>query len=395
MQDKSIIIVGGGFASIDAARKLALSDAKINITLISDKSYFEYFPAIYRVVTGAAPIEACVPLEDMLPKNVDIVVDKIVKVDPKTKTIVGESGYDYQSDFLILALGSETSYFNLPGLSDLSFGFKSIGEALKLKKHIEMLFEEHEHPSNAELISHFHIVIVGGGPSGVETAGDLIRYLEKLSARYKVDPSFMTIDIIERNNRVLPTIDPKASAHALARLRKLGINVYLNRTLMSEEVEQVYMKDMSLKSKTVIWTAGTQINRLYNSIPGIQLTERKRVAVNEYMEMKDFGGVYVLGDAADTKYTGLAQTAINDGKFAAGDVLKIVYGAKRVPYVPKTIGYVIPIGHNWALMSLGPIRLYGILAYWARHFIDFSYFARILSPKKLISLFLEGWKYRS
>ncbi len=395
MQDKSIIVVGGGFAGIALARKLAFAGKKINITLISDKSYFEYYPAIYRVVTNAAPIEACIPLSDMLPKNVDIIIDKIAKVDANLKSIIGESGMEYKADFLILALGSETSYFNLPGLSDLSFGFKSIGEAMKLKNHIDTLFEEHEHPSSSELVSHFHIIIVGGGPSGVETAGDLSRRLEKLAIKYKVDPSFITIDIIERASRVLPTIDPKASAHALTRLHKLGINVFLNRTLMSEEIEQVYMKDMSLKSKTVIWTAGTQINRLYNSIPGVQLSERKRVSVNEYLEMKGFDGVYVVGDGADTKYTGLAQTANVDGKFVADDILTRINGGGRVAYIPKPVGYIIPIGHNWALMSLGPIRIYGLFAYWARHLADFYYLSFILSPRKLFSLFFEGFKYRS
>lgn len=394
-QTPDVIIVGGGFAGIATARKIALANKKINISLISDKSYFEYYPALYRVVTGAAPIEVCVPLSDMLPKNVDIVVDRIARVVPTEKTLYGESGTSYSADFIVLGLGSQTTYFNLPGLPDLSFGFKSVGEAMRLKNHIESLFLEHQHPSVSELVSHFHIVVVGGGPSGVEVAGDLTTHLRKLATKYKVDPSFITIDIIERNPRVLPSVDPKASARALARLRKLGVNVFLNRTLLSEEIESVYLKDMSLKSKTVIWTAGTQVSNVYNTIPNIKMTERKRVQVNDYLEMDGFESVYVVGDGAGTKYSGLAQTAIKDGTFVAMDIIRRIKKMKREKYIPVPVEYVIPIGDNWALMSLGPFRFYGLFAYWARHMVDFIYFAGILSPRKLFSLFFEGWKYRS
>ncbi len=390
----SVLIIGGGFAGIAAARKLAASRTKLNVTLISNKTYFEYYPGLYRIVTGSAPIEVCVPLRDMLPTSVDILAETIVRVDVAQKTVYTESSAEYSADYLILALGSQTNYFGLPGIPDLSFGFKSVGEALRLKNHIHGLFAEHLHPSVSELVSHFHIVIVGAGPTGVEVAGDLSRYLEKLSIKHKVDPSFMTIDIIDRNSRVLSNIHPKASERALARLRKLGINIFLNRTLMSEEIEQVYLKDMSLKSKTVIWTAGVQINQLYTSNSDIKLTDRKRVVVTEHLELVGNDGVYVVGDAADTKYSGLAQTAIRDGKFVGTDILRRIIGAKRLPYVPASVGYVIPIGKHWAVMSLGPFRLYGLFAYLSRHAIDFFYFAGILPPRKLFSLFFQGFKYR-
>lgn len=390
----SVIIVGGGFAGIAAARSLARSGVHLNITLISNKSYFEYFPAIYRVVTGAAPIEVCVPLGEMLRGNIDIVIDPIVKIDAEKKVVTGKSGIEYEADFIVLALGSETAYFDIPGFAELSYGFKSVGEALKLKEHIESLFTQKINSPVTEVTSRFQIIIVGAGPSGVEAAGDLIRRLEKLAIKNKIDPSFITIDVIERASHVLPSIHPHASERAHLRLRSLGVNVFLNRTLLAEEIEQVYLKDMTIKSKTVIWTAGTRINHLYNSIPKIQLSEKKRVLVNEYLEMVGFDGVYVVGDGAGTQYSGLAQTAITDGKFVAGDIERRIRNLKRKHYESGKVGYVIPIGHNWALMSFGGIRLYGIFAYWVRHMIDFFYFARILSPHKLFSLFFEGWKYR-
>jgi NADH dehydrogenase len=183
--DTRIIIVGGGFAGIETARKLAKQNLKnTHITLLSNKSYFEYYPALYRVVTGASPIEVCVPLSDMVPKSVEIVLDGAQAIDLKAKTVTGVSGTVRPFDYIVLALGSETTYFNLPGLSDLALGFKSVKEAVNLKKHLHLLFEEHSHPDNSELVSHFHIVIVGGGPSGVEVAGDLTAYMHTLGYGY-------------------------------------------------------------------------------------------------------------------------------------------------------------------------------------------------------------------
>ncbi|MEN9582726.1 MAG: hypothetical protein RL641_680 [Candidatus Parcubacteria bacterium] len=389
----SVIIVGGGFAGTALARKLA-DESTVNITLISDKSYFEYYPAFYRVVTGAAPIEVCVPLSDLVPKDVDIVIDRAVAVDLAKKEIKGEKGQVYTADYIVLALGSQTSYFNLPGIPEHSFGFKSIGEATELKDHIKNLFIGKVNHDASAMVSNFQIVIVGGGPSGVELAGDLTAYMRKLAKKYAVDPSFITIDIIDRGNRLIGATHPDASEAALKRLRSLGVNVFLNREVMAEDVETILIGDMDLKTKTVIWTAGTTINALYSKIEGLQMTERRRVLVDDYMEVPNFEDVYIAGDAAGTKYSGLAQTAMHDAKFVANDILRKLQKRSRRKYKVKEIEYIIPIGHNWALMSLGKIHIFGWFAYFARQTVDFLYFATILPPKKTFELFWKGKKYR-
>jgi NADH dehydrogenase FAD-containing subunit len=167
----NVVILGGGFAGTRAAIDLAKKNLPhTKITLISNKSYFEYYPGLYRVVTGASPIEVCVPLEDMVPPSVDIVIDTITSIDIANKKIVGAKLGDIDYSRLVIALGSETTYFNLPGLDTLSLGFKSTKEALRLKHHIFELFKTHMHPNQNELTSHFHVVVVGGGPSGIEVA---------------------------------------------------------------------------------------------------------------------------------------------------------------------------------------------------------------------------------
>ena len=395
-ENKRIIVLGGGFAGVETARKLgAMKLPNVSVSLISNKSYFEYYPALYRVVTGASPIEVCVPLSDMVPKNIEIVLDGAVAIDLKAKSVTGMSGKTYPFDYIVLALGSETTYFNLPGLPDLAHGFKSVKEAVDLKKHLHLLFEEHSHPDQSELVSHFHIVIVGGGPSGVEVAGDLTSYMRKLATHYGVDPSLVTIDLIESNNRLVPGTAPQASAAILARLRKLGVNVFLNRQLVSEEVEQVYLKDMSMKAKTLIWTAGTKLNSLFEKIQGLTFSPRKRILVDEYMRAVGFDYVFVAGDAAGTLYSGLAQTAIYDGDYIAGALRRISLHKDLVAYVPKQTAFAIPVGDDWGVVVWKNVRLYGRFAYLVRHLIDFMYFAQVLSVHKLIGLFFEGWRYRS
>ena len=394
--NKKVLIVGGGFAGIEAARKLGkMRLPNVSVALLSNKSYFEYYPALYRVVTGASPIEVCVPLVDMVPKNVEVVMDGATAIDLQKKTVTCMTGTVRSFDYIVLALGSETTYFNLPGLSDLAHGFKSVQEAVDLKKHLHLLFQEHAHPDPKEMVSHFHIIIVGGGPSGVEVAGDLTAYMHRLSKHYGVDPSLVTIDLIESNGRLVPATDPRASAHILARLRSLGVNIFLNRQLVSEEVEQVYLKDMTMKAKTLIWTAGTKLNSLFDSIQGLSFSPKKRVLVDEYMHAVGFDYVFVVGDAASTAYSGLAQTAIYDGNYAGTAIAQTIKGRSIAPYQPKPTSFSIPVGDNWGVFVWHNIRIYGIVAYWMRHFIDFMYFAGVLSPRKLFSLFFEGWRYRS
>ncbi|MBI4004986.1 FAD-dependent oxidoreductase, partial [Candidatus Roizmanbacteria bacterium] len=136
LKSMRIIIVGGGFAGVRVALDLAkYKNSNSKIVLISDTSHFEYHPALYRVVTGRSPLEVCIPLQDIFQgKNTEIVCDSITNVDISNHQLKGASGSTYHYDILILALGSETVYFNVPGLREYSFGFKSIQEALKLKR---------------------------------------------------------------------------------------------------------------------------------------------------------------------------------------------------------------------------------------------------------------------
>jgi NADH dehydrogenase len=267
---------------------------------------------------------------------------------------------------------------------------------MKLKNHLVSLFDAHMHPNIQEAVSHFHIVIVGGGATGVEVAGDISLFMDELSKRNKIDPSFVTIDLVHANNRLVPQLSVKASKLVEQRLRNLGINIYLNRTLVREDLETVYMKGMSLESKTVIWTAGTQPHRILQHIEGAVFSSKGKIVVDEYLKAINVEGIYVLGDAVERPESGLAQGAYQHGDFIGNHIKEVLSEEKTYTvFKPQKTAFVIPIGGSWAIFDTGFILISGWFAYTIRHIIDFLYFSKVVSVQKLFSLFIEGFKYRN
>jgi len=391
---KKIVIVGGGFGGIYAALDLAKKKLpNTKITLISDEPHFEYHAALYRVVTGHSPLEVCIPLREIFEgKKIEVLEDDIVEVNLVEKLLRGSSRSRYSFDYLVLALGSETIYFNIPGLKEYSFGFKSIVEALKLKKHLHDLFQACtiSAEDQEEDVCRMHLVVVGGGASGVELAGELAVYTRKLAKKHRVDPSLITIDLIEAAPRLLPVLPEDVSERVKNRLHALGVNIFLNRTVTEQEIEEVHLKDMEVKTKTVIWTAGVKPHRLYSKIQGLELDKRGRVVVDEFLQAKGFSNVFVIGDAAATLYTGMAQTAIRDGSFTEEIIAKSISGMSAIPYQPKKPFYAIPIGPGWATVLIGQLRIYGRVGWFIRRLLDLRFFLSILPFPKAILAFRSG-----
>jgi NADH dehydrogenase len=384
--DKKIIIVGGGFGGVRTALDLAskkIQDAKI--TLVSDKPHFEYTPSLYRVATGRSPLEVCIPLREIfVGKKVEVIEDRIEKINLQEKTLIGSSGSQYHFRYAVLALGSETNYFNIPGIQELAFGFKSINEALRLKKHLHEILEACKNTDKEVKLCAAHIVIVGGGATGTEIAGELAVYLKNLARQHNFDPSLITLELIEASSRLLPFLPEKISWRVEKRLRSLGVNILLNRSLVKEELETVYLRDMEIKTKTMIWTAGVKPNRLYGETEGFKFDKKGRVLVDNFMQAQGFENIFVIGDGASTPYAGLAQTAIYDGRFVADAIEKKINGRALNPYRPQKPSYAIPLGPCWAAVSVGPFTLYGRLGWVVRRLADFRFFLYILPLQKAI-----------
>ncbi len=375
-----IIILGGGFGGIQTA--LALSRKKIpnaKIVLISDKHHFEYTPALYRIVTGKSPLEVCIPLSEIFPERenkVQIVLDTISKINPVQKILEGAEGSQYRYDYLVLALGAEPAFFGIPGLPEFAYGFKTIGQAIKLKNHLHSILGDHKHENSGEI----HFDVVGAGPAGVELAGELHQYTNVLAKHHGIPEKEIHIDIIESASRLLPMMPEKASVLAALRLKQYGTNIMTDTKVMSDDGKSITLSTGKMLSKTLIWTAGVKPNHIYKETLGLPLAKNGRITVDESLRVVGIPSIFVLGDSADTPHSGTAQTAICDGEFIAWTLARMLKTTKKIlpKYEPKTEPYIIPVGAGYAILIYKNFVMGGRLIWWLREMADLKYFLSIL-----------------
>ncbi len=401
-----IIILGAGFGGVSTARTLLDQGFKGSITLISREPFFSYYPGLHSMLSSTTHHHVQIPLGDIFSRdNIHTIIDTVEHIDIATKTVTLASGTVCQGDFLVIALGSETEYFNIDGLPELSFGLKTYQEANILRNHIINLFEQYSSASKnddpSEKLIGLHITIVGGGPSGVDLAGELAVWTKKLATLFHINPSLVTIDIIDTNSRLLGMLPESVSTHVENHLRSLGVNIFTNRNLIRESGWTIYLDDMKIGAKTLIWTAGVKASALLGTIAGVTLGKRGRIVVNEYLEpvlhsefiektgIAKTTGVYVIGDGADTPYSGLAQTAIYDAHYISRSIHRTLKQRLVEPYKEQPVAYNIGAGPHWSLFVWGRIRIYGLLAHWIRSVIDIAFFLSILSPAKVWKLYMH------
>ena len=392
-----IIVVGGGFGGIRAALALAKKRLpNITITLITNKPHFEYNPALYRYVTGNSAIEVCIPLEEIFAGHaVEVVQDSITALDKGAKSIAGNSGKTYTYDVLIMALGSETTYFGIPGLKENSYGMKTVAEALRLKNHItEVLLLCREDAAAGSHLNHdAAFVVIGAGATGVEMAGRLIEYARKVALEIGVDPSLVSVTMIEAAPKILQILPQQFTDPIDAHLRKLGVSIMLNTAVMRQDVEEIFLKDVEMMTSTVIWTSGVRANAFYETA-GLPVDKRGKVEVDEHMNVKGEDAIYVIGDGAITTYSGWAQTAFYDGNFVANVIASKLAGHRMPVYKPQAPVNAIPAGDGWAGVLITwfglNIRFYGWIGWWFRRMADLRSFMVILPLMKAFQIFFGG-----
>lgn len=388
------IIVGAGFLGIETALTLARKKQNdLKIILISSQDHFTYYPGMYRVAMGAPVRQGCIPLSDIFEHypNVVVVVDTITAVDPEHKRVTS-STQSWHYDSLVLGIGSEKRPITIPGLEEVVYSFRSIEEAIKLQVRIDTLFEKHANVTSSEdMLMGLHFVIVGGGPSGTELAGELSQYTHHLAKKYKIDPSYITIDIVEANQRILKQMYTGISEKVSHRLRELNVNIFPNRRVVQGESWSLRLGDMKLGTKTVIWAAGLSPSRFADDIPGVELNDRGKIKVDEFLRPNGMYDIYAGGDIADTTYSGLAQTSIHHGRYIADSIVRRHKFRHIWPYSPKTPAHNIPIGRGWAAFEIGRFRLYGFIPWLVRLVIDFRYYNSILPTKTALSIIHDSF----
>lgn len=386
---KKVVIVGAGFGGIRTALDLAY-DTDLSVTIISKNPYFEYYPGLHKIVGISDHAVYQVPLETIFKNtNITVIIDTVMAIDPHTKQVTTQSNKTITADYLVLAMGSQTEYFNIQGLEQTAFGFKSVAEAKKLRGHIEDLFEKHIKTDKAETVVALHMVVVGAGPNGVDLSAELAAFSKQLAQRHGILESFITIDLIEGASRILPMMPERVSDRVTKRLEVLGVNVLCNRDLKKNESWTVTLADMTLGARTLIWTAGITTNGLVTTIPDIELGKRNRIVVDEFLQAKDFADVFCIGDVADTVYSGLAQTALHNGEYVADVIARKITGKKFHSYVPKPVAYNIGVGPRWSVLVIGAFTAFGFLPYVMRTLIDIKFFLSILPAKEVWKLYFK------
>lgn len=398
-----VVIIGGGFGGINLAKRL--KDKDFQVVMLDRQNYHGFWPLLYQVATaGLEPDSIAEPLRKMFGsdnyEDFHFRLVKVNSVNPIAKTVhtlVGDLAYDY----LVIATGTKTNYFGNEEVKKNAFPLKQIPQALNLRSHLFQCFEQASMTADPELQqSLLNFVIVGGGPTGVETAGALAEMRKHiLPTDYPgVDFSRMNIYLIEGMDRVLPPMSPEASEKTLKYLQDdMGIIVKLNTLVENYDGYVATIKGgEQIQAQTLVWAAGVQ-GALIDGLPA-ETVERGRILVNRYNQVLGFDSIFAIGDIAAMKtekwpkgHPGVAQPAIQQGKLLAKNLSRLIRGEKMEEFEYNDKGSLAIIGRNRAVADLpGNIHLGGFFAWVTWLFVHVM--ALVGFRNKLVVL--SNWIYR-
>ena len=378
------MIVGGGFAGIEAAK--ALRHAPADVTLIDRSNHFVFQPLLYQVATGAlAPSDIAVPIRWVLRSvpNVTVLYQSVVSVDKERKHVLLANDTIVPYDYLVLAAGSRHSYFGHDEFEPVAPGLKTIEDALEIRNRFLSAFEQAEAAtSEDERREHLTMVIVGGGPTGVELAGIMVSIARHALSRdfRRIDPASARIILIEAGPRLVPAFKEHLSARALEDLRGLGVDVRLNSPVTNITEGGVHLGEERIASRTVFWAAGNRGSSLSRAFPDC-VDRASHVKVNADLSLEGRPEVFVAGDQAaingpDGKpVPRVAQGAIQMGKRAGRNIYNELLGKERKPFRYQTHGDLAVIGRYQALAEFPWVTFSGVPAWFLWLFVHILYLA--------------------
>ena len=402
MEKVKILVVGGGFVGINAAKILSRSD-KIQLTLIDKSNHHLFQPLLYQVAAaGLSPAEIAVPIRSLFTdrENTNIVQDKILKVDLPKNSVSG-SIKDYKYDYLILGAGSTHNYFGNEQWESRAPGLKTLSQATEIRRRIMTAFEKAEIEDDVEKRKNLlTFVVVGGGPTGVELAGAIGEMTRFTLARdfRKIDPTLTRIILVEAGSRILCSFDPSLSRLATRDLESLGVQVWTNSPVSELNNESILVGKELISSATVLWAAGTQASELGKSM-SVELDGQGRVKVKNDLSLKGNPNVFVAGDQAsfvgkDGKtLPGTAPVAMQQGKFIAKTILRELDSIPRKNFQYLDKGQMATIGRKKAIVEVRGLRFGGFLAWLAWLFIHIFYLSGF--KNRVIVLIQWGYSYFS
>ena len=378
---KRIVILGGGFGGVYAAihleKLLARVDA-VEICLISHDNFFLFTPMLHEIAASDLEITNIVnPLRKLL-RKVEVLVGDVNEIDLPNKRVLISHGYRKHSlqidyDHLVIALGSITNFYDIPGLADLAVPMKSLRDAIQLRAQILRHLEEANFECNpAERQSLLTFVVAGGGFAGVETVAALNDFVRDALPFYpNLSEGMLRVVLVHSGPVILPELGESLGRHTQKVLEGRGVEIQLNTRVKSMTENKVFLAYTApIPCGTLVWTAGTVPSPLISTL--LCAKERGRIVVNQFLQVPDWPDVWAVGDCAfvpDIKNPGkshppTAQHAIREGKVVAQNIAAALLGRPGKPFSFKTIGLLASIGRRTGVARIFGYNFSGFFAWW-------------------------------
>ena len=365
MNKPKVVILGGGFGGLAAARALHKT---ADVTVVDRHNYQTFLPLLYQVSTaGLAADHVAYPIRGALRKTpVKFRMGSPISIDHKNKEVKLDSSELLKFDHLVVALGSVTADFGIPGVKEFTLGMKTVSEALTIRAEIMRRFED---LCRFEDDTKLSITVVGGGPTGVEMAGAIAELIRgPLKSDQANAAAHIDITLIEAGPRLLPPFAPSLSARTKKDLEKLGVKVLLNAAVQEVEHRKIKLKDgTTIASEITIWAAGVKGS---DAMAQLNLpTVANRVAVDPTMQVKNYPNVWALGDIAaaigkdGNTLPMVAPVAIQQGKFIAKQIMRLSKNQKLENFKYLDKGSMATIGRNKAVVQVKSLKISGAIAW--------------------------------
>lgn len=366
-----VVIVGGGFGGLAAAR--ALRRAPVHVTLVDRRNHHLFQPLLYQVATaGLSPADIAYPIRAVLSRqaNANVILAEATAIDVARHELVlsdGRLGYDY----LVVATGARHAYFGHDEWEAFAPGLKSLEDALEIRRRILLAFEKAERETDPDARrALLTIVVVGGGPTGVELAGaiaEIARQVMKDDFR-AIDPTETRVLLVEAGPRVLASFPESLSAHAAEELTKRGVEVRTETRVTAIDAHAVALGAEHIASATILWAAGVAASPLVKSF-GVPIDRAGRVEIEDDLSIPGHPDVFVIGDAATrlqangAPLPGVAPVAMQQGRYVARLITETMAGGRREPFVYVDKGNLATIGRAAAVAHIGRVKLWGFAAW--------------------------------
>lgn len=368
-----VVVLGGGFAGLSAVKSLA--DTQVKITLIDRENHHLFQPLLYQVATaGLSAADIAQPLRHILEEqdNLLVLMDEVTEINTTGRLITTrDSSISY--DYLIVALGVKTSYFGNNDWAPFAPGLKTLDEATEIRRRVLLAFEEAEIAKRSYNTDRpLNLVVVGGGPTGVELAGALAELSQFVLSKefHLIEPVKAEVHLIEAGPRLLSAFLDEQSNYTLKELESMGVTVHLNTPVTEMTENSVIAGDLTIDSSVVLWAAGVESCQASRSVSGVERDRAGRIKVTQTLTIPEHDNVFVIGDLAasvdcnNVRVPGVAPAAIQMGKHAASQIDNHLKRLPLQPFAYTDKGNMATIGRRRAVAQFGKHMINGILAWF-------------------------------